>query len=97
MKSGSRYARQEKLWQSKQRVSLSQCFLPRHHVCTGANGHCHNNYLDSFFSQVTKEKQARMQIDGHISDEVYLREMMLLSVGAAAVEAIFKVIVALPS
>ena len=38
-----------------------------------------------------------MQIDGHISDEVYLREMMLLSVGAAAVEAIFKVIVALPS
>lgn len=33
MKSGSAYARQEKAWQARHRLSASHTFLPRHHVC----------------------------------------------------------------
>ena len=33
-KSGSQYARHEKLWHARHSSSLSHFFLPRHHVCT---------------------------------------------------------------
>ena len=47
LKSGSRYARQEKLWQSRHRVSLSQCFFPRHQVCMPHGSDAVSNVLTS--------------------------------------------------